>query len=169
MRAFVNTLDIEAGTDQLQDLASWRTWADKHNIDGHASREELQFARRLRESLRDGMLANHDRLPLPGATVDALNEAADRANAGVRFAPDGARVLTSGTGMNAVLGRLVSVLSAAMNDGTWTRLKACAADDCRWAFYDSSRSRTGQWCSMSICGNRAKQARWRQQSGGSAG
>ena len=166
VRAFVNTLDIEAGTDQLHDLTTWRTWADKHNVDAHASREDLQFARHLRESLRAGMLANHDRLPVPDSTVDALNEAADRANAGVRFTPDGAQVQASGTGMNAVFGLLVSVLSTAMNDGTWARLKTCAADDCQWAFYDSSRSRTGQWCSMSICGNRAKQARWRQQTAG---
>lgn len=163
VRAFVNTLDIEAGTDQLQNVATWRAWATTHQVDGRASADDLRFARHLRESLREGMLANHDRMPLPAATVDALNEAADRAKAGVRFTQDGAQVHASATGMNAVFGRLVSILSSSMNDGSWARLKACAADDCQWGFYDSSRSRTGQWCSMSICGNRAKQARWRQQ------
>jgi hypothetical protein len=37
----------------------------------------------------------------------------------------------------------------------WQRLRLCAATDCRFAFYDASRNRTGIWCSMSTCGNRA--------------
>ncbi|WP_221891064.1 CGNR zinc finger domain-containing protein [Microbispora sp. KK1-11] len=52
-------------------------------------------------------------------------------------------------------------MAAALADGTWARLKVCVNDDCQWAFYDNSRSRTGRWCSMRLCGNRAKQARWR--------
>lgn len=27
----------------------------------------------------------------------------------------------------------------------------------QWAFYGNSRARTGKWCSMKVCGNRAKQ------------
>ncbi|WP_245775276.1 CGNR zinc finger domain-containing protein [Nonomuraea wenchangensis] len=34
-------------------------------------------------------------------------------------------------------------------------------DRCQWAFYDHSRSRTGRWCSMRVCGNRVEQARRR--------
>ncbi|MER7367820.1 CGNR zinc finger domain-containing protein [Nonomuraea wenchangensis] len=34
-------------------------------------------------------------------------------------------------------------------------------DRCQWAFYDHSRSRTGRWCSMRVCGHRVEQARWR--------
>jgi predicted RNA-binding Zn ribbon-like protein len=36
------------------------------------------------------------------------------------------------------------------------RVKICPADDCRWAFYDASRNRSRQWCSVEVCGNRAK-------------
>ena len=36
------------------------------------------------------------------------------------------------------------------------RIKICPADDCRWAFYDTSKNRSRQWCSMEVCGNRAK-------------
>jgi predicted RNA-binding Zn ribbon-like protein len=43
-----------------------------------------------------------------------------------------------------------------MLDGTWDRLKACPGHDCGWAFYDHSRNQTGRWCSMSVCGGRAK-------------
>jgi predicted RNA-binding Zn ribbon-like protein len=54
-------------------------------------------------------------------------------------------------------------MSAAMTQGTWHRLKICSSDDCRWAFYDHSRSGTGRWCSMKLCGNRAKQESWRSR------
>ena len=45
-----------------------------------------------------------------------------------------------------------------MRDGTWGRLKACAEDGCRWAFYDASRNQSGRWCSMAVCGNRPRAA-----------
>jgi predicted RNA-binding Zn ribbon-like protein len=40
--------------------------------------------------------------------------------------------------------------------GELGRVKICPADDCRWAFYDTSRNGSRQWCSMALCGNRAK-------------
>ena len=42
-------------------------------------------------------------------------------------------------------------------------VKACPADDCRWAFYDRSRNRSGTWCDMSDCGNRAKARAYRKR------
>ena len=32
-----------------------------------------------------------------------------------------------------------------------------------WAFYDHSRNRSGTWCEMGKCGNRAKARRWRER------
>ena len=40
--------------------------------------------------------------------------------------------------------------------GELERVKICPADDCLWAFYDESRNGSRQWCSMAVCGNRAK-------------
>ena len=162
VRAFVNTLDIEKGTDRLDDSASSRAWARDHDLDVRFSEADLEFARRLREALRAGMLANHDRAPIPADTSGALQDAAARARVTPRFTETGITLVSSADGADALFGRIVAAVAASLTDGTWSRLKACAADDCRWGFYDSSRSRTGQWCSMSICGNRAKQARWRQ-------
>ncbi len=40
------------------------------------------------------------------------------------------------------------------------RIGVCADDrGCGWLFYDTSRNRTRQWCSMRGCGNRAKAKR----------
>ena len=165
VRAFVNTLDIESGVDRLHDPAAWASWAGEQGIDTRATAADLRFGRGLREALRTALLANHDRAPLPPETIEALDAAAHRSRLTVRFTSDGPTLRPTGTGVDAVYGRIVSAVAAALVDGTWPRLKACAADDCHWGFYDTSRSRTGQWCSMSICGNRAKQARWRDRTG----
>ncbi|MGP3961981.1 CGNR zinc finger domain-containing protein [Nonomuraea sp. 3N208] len=55
-----------------------------------------------------------------------------------------------------------SYLTAAAS-GEWSRVKACAAPDCRWAYLDSSRNRSRRWCDMAECGNRAKNRAWRQR------
>jgi predicted RNA-binding Zn ribbon-like protein len=60
-----------------------------------------------------------------------------------------------------VIGALVSVIQHAMLDGRLQRLKACK--HCGWVFHDASRSRSGQWCTMAICGNRAKNRAHRQR------
>jgi predicted RNA-binding Zn ribbon-like protein len=161
VRAFVNTLDIEKGIDQMRDATSWRAWATEHGISGAASAADLAAAREVREAIREAMIANHDRSPLPSRTIAALDTIADRAGVKVRFDADGAKLQGAVAGMDAAFSRIVAAVAASMADGTWTRLKACINDECQWGFYDKSRSRTGQWCSMSICGNRAKQNRWR--------
>ncbi|MCR2762603.1 CGNR zinc finger domain-containing protein [Microbacterium sp. zg.B48] len=165
MRAFVNTLDIETGSDALRDSSHWAAWADAHGIRGAASPDDLDSARRLREALRAGLLANHDRSPLPSRMIDALHSAADQCDVRVGFDGDGVRFRTAGSGMDLAFARIVAAVAASVSDGTWPRLKSCVNDACQWAFYDHSRSRTGRWCSMSICGNRAKQKRWRAGQG----
>jgi len=39
----------------------------------------------------------------------------------------------------------------------------CAHGDCRWVFYDGSRNGRGRWCTMDVCGNRAKTRAYRQR------
>lgn len=161
VRAFVNSWDIESGVDQLVDVSGWRGWATTQGIGGGASADDLTFARHLREALRAGMLANHERAPMPDDTAAALTEAAARGQLSLHFDADGARFVGAGSGVDGVLARVASAVASAVFDASWSRLKACVNDRCRWGFYDNSRSRTAQWCSMEICGNRAKQARWR--------
>ena len=36
------------------------------------------------------------------------------------------------------------------------KVRACANEKCQWLFLDDSKSGTRRWCSMSMCGNRAK-------------
>ena len=89
-----------------------------------------------------------------GSTPDA---GGDRAVARVAAAARPAAVLDDdGTVRlqphgDSVRDRLLDVLLVvedAQLDGTWGHLKACANDDCQWAFYDRSRNHGGTWCDM---------------------
>jgi len=46
----------------------------------------------------------------------------------------------------------------------FTYVKACEGPACTLLFADRTRGRARRWCSMAICGNRAKQAAHRQRS-----
>jgi predicted RNA-binding Zn ribbon-like protein len=61
---------------------------------------------------------------------------------------------------------VVAAVAAAMADGSWPHVKACRADDCQWAFVDTARNHSRQWCDMAICGNREKARRFRARSAG---
>jgi predicted RNA-binding Zn ribbon-like protein len=104
----------------------------------------------FREALRVLLVDKRD----PEA-IAALNAAADRVR--LRFDADGAALL-EGDGLVA---SLLAIIARAQADGTWERMKACRAEDCRWAFYDRSRNRSRAWCSMAECGNRAKARSYR--------
>jgi predicted RNA-binding Zn ribbon-like protein len=43
-------------------------------------------------------------------------------------------------------------------------VKACLGKGCILSFYDETRRRQRRWCSMAICGNRAKQEAYRKRS-----
>jgi hypothetical protein len=61
---------------------------------------------------------------------------------------------------------LDAVAAAAVSlavEGRWDRLKLCSMSTCRWAFYDRSRNRSGRWCEMAVCGNRAKTRSFRER------
>lgn len=62
---------------------------------------------------------------------------------------------------HALVSRVAAAIAQAHADGTWPRLKACEAPDCHWVYYDRSPAGRGRWCSMAVCGARAKMRRYR--------
>ena len=58
---------------------------------------------------------------------------------------------------------IVETVARSAARGEWARVKLCAAPDCRWAFYDTSRSGQGRWCAMEICGTRHKTRAYRER------
>ncbi|WP_089102323.1 CGNR zinc finger domain-containing protein [Streptomyces hyaluromycini] len=151
VEALVNTLDLESGADALD------------TADGRArlgiTEAELPPARVLRESLRATLLA-HAGYP-PHREVTPLGELFAQAPLYAAVDPaDGAARLRPADG-DALLSRVAAAVATAAIEGTWTRLKACEADTCHWAYYDRSPAGRGRWCSMQVCGARAKMRRYR--------
>jgi hypothetical protein len=75
----------------------------------------------------------------------------------------GPKLVGWGGGVKGALGTILAGVVVASSQGTWARMKICAAEDCRWAYYDHSKSRTGRWCAMETCGNRHKTRRYRRK------
>ena len=172
IRAFVNTLDVEDGADQLDTPAALVAWLAERGLvepGTRATRADVQRAVELREAFREILLGHHGGYDVDPAALQALEQASARARVEVRFGPDGvARAQPARGGVDGALGRMLAIVAHAQSDGTWERLKSCPADDCRWAFYDRSRNRSAVWCNMAICGNRAKVRSYRERHGSSA-
>ena len=172
IRRFVNTLDKEDDSDLVAEPDALRDWlAERDLIDERAelTAADVRQAHAVREALRKLLLANNGD-PVDPAAVEALNAAAKSAELQVRVGPDGvAQLAPVRSGIDAAIGRLLAIVQTAMADGTWPRLKACALhDSCEWAFYDWSKNRSGTWCDMKVCGNRAKARAYRERKRGTA-
>jgi predicted RNA-binding Zn ribbon-like protein len=169
IRGFVNTRDVEAGTDAIATpaaLADWLVDAGLLPAGEPVPPADVVAAQRLREALREALSANHDGRPLADDVVRALNDATRAAEIALDLTPaPGWAHRPAASGTAGALGALLVVALEAMSAGTWRRLKVCVNDECRWAFYDNSRARSGRWCSMGVCGNRAKQRAWRRRRG----
>jgi predicted RNA-binding Zn ribbon-like protein len=165
VREFVNTLDVEAGTEALGSPAALGQWLAERGLGPvRATREDLRRAVELREALRAVLLAHTNRLPVPAPAAAALDQAARRARLRLRFGDGATAVLEpEAAGVAGALGRLLAIVSGAIADGTWQRLKACREDSCEWAFYDHTKNRSGAWCTMDVCGNRAKARAYRER------
>jgi predicted RNA-binding Zn ribbon-like protein len=167
VQAFLNTFwDLDAhGGERWPDPAAYGAWlAERGFATARVGYRDLERAIDLREALRALALANHDRAPAPAAEreLDRIAaQVAPRAGLTPRFAGDGDRLEVAGDGPDAALALVLGIVFAARADGSWRRLKACPHERCGWAFYDRSRNRSSQWCSMRICGNRTKAARHR--------
>jgi predicted RNA-binding Zn ribbon-like protein len=161
---FINTAELETGADALGDPEQLAAWlreaglAEPGDAFDEAGRERVLA---VREALRSLLLANHGK-PADPESIAVLDRAARTARVIVAFDADGsARLAPAGRGVEGALAGLLAVVVRAQAEGTWSRLKACPADACGWAFYDRSRNRSRTWCDMSVCGNRAKARSYR--------
>ena len=169
VRDFVNTLDILPGTDRFEIPAGLALWLSEHRLvplPSALTDEDLARARRLREALRAFLLANAG-LPLdPGAAAE-FDEAVGPVRLRARADEEGWLELPPAEedGLGHAIGRLVSIVFAAQQDGTWSRLKVCA--ECHWALYDHTKNYSAAWCG-SQCGARVRSRRYRQRRGSPA-
>jgi predicted RNA-binding Zn ribbon-like protein len=143
VQLFVNSTDREHDREWLP------AWLEEHGLPAG----DFKRAAELRETIRALLHVNNIGGDAPEA-ADRLNEAARDVRVQVR----GDSVVLAGADP---LGDVTAVVLSAMLDGTWKRLKVCR--NCQWAFYDTSKNRSGSWCSMQLCGNRLKTRAYRSR------
>lgn len=174
IEAFVNTYDLEGDEGGEHEVFTDPTvlgrWLRKHGLleDGERIEEpgDLDRAIEVREALRRLLMANHDGVEPPPDALEVLAREAGAAPLAVDLRGGiHAHLRPVGDGIDRALATLFAIVFHAMHDGTWERLKVCRSDTCRWAFYDSSRNRSGKWCDMAVCGNRTKVANYRERHG----
>jgi predicted RNA-binding Zn ribbon-like protein len=160
VQSLANTLDVENDTDELATRAALADWLRAHHLATTApTARELSTWRTVRDGLREAL--TH---PAPERTRWHVLAAADTA---LRTVP---MLLTlTGTDRDTplvpdpaltpamrALGVVAAAWTTTATTGELVRMRCCANPDCAWVFWDNSRNRTRRWCSMRICGNRAK-------------
>ncbi|HET9199874.1 MAG TPA: CGNR zinc finger domain-containing protein [Dehalococcoidia bacterium] len=160
-------LDFVRTSSFLDDSANLRDWLRAQGL--MSTKEELAAGEArslidLRQALRALLRANHDRTA-NGEALKTLDLLSSQVAMELRFRDDQASLQArDGRSGQRAIGQILGIVYDAMADGSWQRMKICRASDCQWAFYDSSRNRSGTWCSMSDCGNRAKARAFRERS-----
>jgi predicted RNA-binding Zn ribbon-like protein len=138
--AFLNTIDIDFGTDLLDTPDEYIAWARQRGVEPG----DLQDARRIRDALR---------AVTSGATCDL-----PQVPLIARMTPQGI-TLEGTTAASAAVAVAINLTST----GRFGRVKLCGSAECAWAFYDRSRNVSRTWCTMAVCGNRVKAKTFREK------
>jgi predicted RNA-binding Zn ribbon-like protein len=162
VRDFVNSYEPQEDAEFLDSATALRDWFAARGLAPAGARltaDDVRAARRVREGLRAVLLAHagHDADPVASQELDA-----ELARIPLRAAFDadgGIRLEGSGTAFERGMAGVLDAVRRCEAAGDWERLKVCARDTCRWAFYDASRNHARRWCSMSGCGNYVKMRR----------
>lgn len=165
LRDFVNTYDVDCDIDELgapSDLSAWLAERGLTAPGGCAEESDLAIAVILREGLRAAMLGHQE--PAAMATTafpGELGRALAALPLRVSIESGEPTLVPVPGGMRAGLARIAAAAVTSMAGGGWPRLKVCREPTCRWAFLDTSKNRSRNWCSMRMCGNRTKTRAYR--------
>lgn len=179
----VNTLDERPSDAPIENLATYADLvsftelakliepamaARLRKLSGPACARAARQARTLREHLHDVLAAAHAGRAVPQTALDAITAAIQAAQgarsliaapspglASHRWSPPIAADIPLHTCALAIERLLVDV--------DRRKIRKCGASDCDVYFVDTSKGHRRQWCSMTNCGNREKQRRWRSQ------
>lgn len=162
VQAFLNShwdLERDFGADLFATPASLRRWLLERKLirpSAKVGSREHAAALAVRDGLRALLVANNGGA-LDRRAVAELDRIAGASPLGVTLGNAEPQFVPLPGMLDGALALIISIVARSMLDGTWSRFKACRDDHCRWAFYDHSRNAAGSWCSMSVCGGRAKQ------------
>lgn len=121
----------------------------------------LRDARDLRAALRELFLAEIESTAPPASAVSIVDRASRQRAPWVFF--DGGYRRDACSTQAHLLGEIAASGAQLLGGDQRFRLRACDGDPCILLFLDRSRARRRRWCSMDLCGNRAKADAWRRR------
>ncbi|XUM00080.1 CGNR zinc finger domain-containing protein [Streptomyces venezuelae ATCC 10712] len=154
----LNTRWNEEGVrrDLLADVEGLAVWLAANGLEGRFAGDDATLRHTL--AARDALGALVDRPGDPAATarVDAvLGHGRIRATLTTEGPGEEAEFADPARGPGWTAARDYLDLLRTAPD----RIRACAHEACILRFFDTSRNGTRRWCSMAVCGNRAKASR----------
>jgi predicted RNA-binding Zn ribbon-like protein len=185
---FLNSIavPVDAVVDWIDDGDGLLSWLDQARLVPRDALDALRAqalpgeldkvadrARTLREWFR-GFVRNHMGRPLAAADLrelEPLNRLLERDEAfgQVVAHPDGdsapfsLRMMRRWRTPESLLLPIGEALAQLVCTEDFSHLKACEGHPCSLMFIDRTRGRARKWCSMAVCGNRAKQAAHRNR------
>ena len=178
---FTHTLDGRYDTPSREllnnfgDLVSWgryvhilkddearslREEATSHPLEASAA---LERAIVLREAMYRLFLAIAEDMSPREADLDILNAALAEALSHARIVPTDHGFVWDWAGgeveLNSMLWQVARSAADLLTAEELDAVRACASEDCRWLFLDTSKNRSRRWCDMKTCGNRSKARR----------
>jgi hypothetical protein len=158
VQSFLNTENVDLGTDKLAGLSSATKWFRQAELIGPEvvlTDPELRTAHSARAGIRALARQNTGGPQLTVSEMRQLEAIADESALRLRISEEGLVGLAPWPGGRLADGllRLLLIVRDEQEAGSWARLKVCGNPDCGWAFYDRSHARRGSWCEMASCGN----------------
>jgi predicted RNA-binding Zn ribbon-like protein len=187
---FLNTVAVPVDTEvewlaSGEDLLAWLKQAELvpeivlENLRKRAAPHELDAIAAQARALRDGFklfVRKHMGKPLPPnalRTLEPLNQLLSRDHEFGQIVRSGQKNGKASVFMwrpqrrwelpESLLFPLARSLADLVCTEDLTYVKACEGDTCTLLFLDRTRSHARRWCSMAVCGNRAKQAAHRKR------
>lgn len=164
---FINTELIYYGenVDLLKDSHTLSQWGDEANlaIDTKSERINLITALELRAALKKSFIAIIDGHKIPDEALTTINQHLPNYSTPQILQlkkknyvlQSKYKKLTFSNFLGCIAHESASLLSSTQSK----RLKRCCNPDCILLFVDTSRAQKRRWCSMELCGNRAKAAK----------
>jgi predicted RNA-binding Zn ribbon-like protein len=161
VQRFINSNEMPDGVDELRTAELAIRWVrDTVGADMEVSERDRERLVATREALRDLLEAHTGENVDPGVAV-RLEKLLARAPLRPVLTTEGATLAVNCDGIDSFLGRISTAIVEATLLGTWSRLKVCRSESCRWAYYDHSKNGRSCWCSMRVCGSRDKARTYR--------
>ena len=185
---FLNSVatPVDHPVDWINDGDGLLAWLDQAQLVPRATLEAMRSrampgelnkiaaqARDLREWFR-AFVRRHRGMPLTAAMVDELdplNHLLERDEKYERVVTSqdaeashpALELLRRWRSPETLLQPIGEVLAILLTQEEFSHVKACEGPACTLLFVDHTRGHTRRWCSMQICGNRAKQAAHRSR------